>query len=577
MTMTQARQIAVLHDATIRLCGLVRRKRLDFADDLRWAEWKAVDARRRRAERRPFGVTVRLFDDQRRDVLRRIDDLGDAFFPAAGGADQRSAVGSHVSPAVALKSDLIVSRIFDLDLWEREIDERYPPVIADVVRQGWQTGFARIGIDGVDFTSGRPEVRAVIDAINEKTRGINPTTQRELTDLISRELPSLRNKRDLADLIEARFRRYRGARALMIAETVTTGGFERGQTLAYAEAGVEAKGWLSQRDDAVRETHWEADGQIVLLAERFDVGGVQLEYPGDPGGPAREVIRCRCTTTPERLPDPSEAEPVEDREDVITDPGEWSSEAAERIHAEMMEMAAEITELARIESEAKRRYAESHVDDLPEATRSLSAAKGRHENALQRAVNTMTARLQKAKSANFGANFSQAMTDASLANARQAIDWIRRIVGPTEADAQIMEVERLTGLRGRSYFDARTAKLHMADSAGFHTFVHEIGHWLEHANGTLRERARAFYAYRTAGDAVEKIADYVPWYGPGELIKKDKWPEFYVGKWYVEPDGNQIATEIFSMGLEYLSSRPAWFAATDPEYFRFVVSTLEGL
>ncbi|MBB3040122.1 hypothetical protein FHU29_004617 [Hoyosella altamirensis] len=47
--------------------------------------------------------------------------------------------------------------------------------------------------------------------------------------------------------------------------------------------------------DRTRETHLEAHGQRVPLGEHFIVGGYELAAPGDPDGPAEEVIQCRCT------------------------------------------------------------------------------------------------------------------------------------------------------------------------------------------------------------------------------------------------------------------------------------------
>lgn len=54
------------------------------------------------------------------------------------------------------------------------------------------------------------------------------------------------------------------------------------------------KRWRSRHDDRVRSSHREADGQAVALDDPFRVGGAELMYPGDPKGPAGEVLNCRC-------------------------------------------------------------------------------------------------------------------------------------------------------------------------------------------------------------------------------------------------------------------------------------------
>ncbi len=87
-------------------------------------------------------------------------------------------------------------------------------------------------------------------------------------------------------------------RARTIARTETLGAVNAGQTVAVRQLGADAprfKEWLATADSRTRDTHWVADGQRVRLDERFVVGGASLDYPGDPSGPAREVVNCRCT------------------------------------------------------------------------------------------------------------------------------------------------------------------------------------------------------------------------------------------------------------------------------------------
>lgn len=57
---------------------------------------------------------------------------------------------------------------------------------------------------------------------------------------------------------------------------------------------VEAKEYLTAHDDHVRETHREADGQVVPLDGLFEVGGLTTDVPGNTGDP-QEDINCRCT------------------------------------------------------------------------------------------------------------------------------------------------------------------------------------------------------------------------------------------------------------------------------------------
>jgi hypothetical protein len=52
--------------------------------------------------------------------------------------------------------------------------------------------------------------------------------------------------------------------------------------------------WIATIDSRTRDTHFAADGQRAPLKGKFTVGGAQLDRPGDPTGPAREVRNCRC-------------------------------------------------------------------------------------------------------------------------------------------------------------------------------------------------------------------------------------------------------------------------------------------
>lgn len=93
-------------------------------------------------------------------------------------------------------------------------------------------------------------------------------------------------------------------RARTVARTETMGAVNAGVFRA-AQIDAERRGdvapakvWIATEDTRTRPTHDEADGQRTLLGSPFQVGGAQLIFPGDPRGPADEVINCRCTMLP---------------------------------------------------------------------------------------------------------------------------------------------------------------------------------------------------------------------------------------------------------------------------------------
>lgn len=81
-----------------------------------------------------------------------------------------------------------------------------------------------------------------------------------------------------------------------IARTEVTGAANEAALNAADQSGVvQQKQWLATPDERTRESHADADGQIVDLGDQFEVGDSALDFPGDPGGDAGETINCRCT------------------------------------------------------------------------------------------------------------------------------------------------------------------------------------------------------------------------------------------------------------------------------------------
>lgn len=86
-------------------------------------------------------------------------------------------------------------------------------------------------------------------------------------------------------------------RAERIARTEVMTASNRGSFIGAKATGLNLKKkWLSSTDGRERDTHRAANGQVVELEERFDVGGVQMMIPGDASDsvPPSEVINCRC-------------------------------------------------------------------------------------------------------------------------------------------------------------------------------------------------------------------------------------------------------------------------------------------
>ncbi len=86
-------------------------------------------------------------------------------------------------------------------------------------------------------------------------------------------------------------------RSLVIARTeVHTAAQVANHEAAMSTGVVQEREWVAAEDARTRASHNAADGDRVAPGGMFDVGGASLKFPGDPSGPARETVNCRCAT-----------------------------------------------------------------------------------------------------------------------------------------------------------------------------------------------------------------------------------------------------------------------------------------
>lgn len=143
----------------------------------------------------------------------------------------------------------------------------------------WRQAYAQFYADrGVEFwqeriTSGR---QRAMDAISEVAAGNISMSEGRAR-------------------IEYEFGRVRAER---IARTEITGAMNGGGVSVYKSNGIERKEWITTLDDLTRETHIQANGQIVTINDTFEVGGEELAHPGDPNGSPGEIVNCRCSVAP---------------------------------------------------------------------------------------------------------------------------------------------------------------------------------------------------------------------------------------------------------------------------------------
>lgn len=125
---------------------------------------------------------------------------------------------------------------------------------------------------------------------------ISDTTRVIIRDSISAGTQEQLGPASVARLIRERNSQFSRFRAMRIARTETSMIANATSEFSADALGLEYKRrWVAAADERTRESHVAADGQIRGRDEAFDVGDSKLARPGDPNGPASEIINCRCT------------------------------------------------------------------------------------------------------------------------------------------------------------------------------------------------------------------------------------------------------------------------------------------
>lgn len=144
-------------------------------------------------------------------------------------------------------------------------------------------------------------VAAQVEARLEQVAvGVN-TASEVIRDVIARGEDEGHALDRIAEDVRKTYAEQRQGWVSRIVTTNVVGAMNEASLSAATAAGSESKQWLASHDVRVRPTHVQADGQVVAIADRFELGGFDshpnatLAYPGDPDGPAQEVINCRCT------------------------------------------------------------------------------------------------------------------------------------------------------------------------------------------------------------------------------------------------------------------------------------------
>lgn len=270
--------------------GMARRhKRRVNTEGLRM-EWQTVDMLKSRSDKPIRAAMKSVFINMEREVLANLRKL-----PGLKGLVPTSGLGAAILTPWMQKETDLMEAVLDIPRWEQILTGDLGPRVLAAMEDGFDAGFARVGVAGPDFSSQNPLVRTAMRHILLKGKGVVGTVAEYLSTSLQEGLTAGETRDEMAARVRGVFHGMKDWKALQIAQTAGTAGFETGQQVAFDEAGVEKERWLSERDASVRESHASLDGEEVEIGREFSNG---LLHPGDPSGDPEEVINCRCTVLP---------------------------------------------------------------------------------------------------------------------------------------------------------------------------------------------------------------------------------------------------------------------------------------
>lgn len=209
----------------------------------------------------------------------------------------------RVRPVVVQPERIDPGRVSDHQgFWTEQVDAEIRPVIGGVLTDAWR----RVTAAGDPPTD--PYVSTYLNQVGNRLKRVPDEVYALIVIEVERGITegrSLQNVRDEIQVILTASGTDRWPnRAMTVARTETiaavNAGIFRGAQLEAEERGDLApfKQWIATDDKRTRPTHDAADKQRTLLSEPFRVGGAPLMFPGDPRGPAAEIINCRCSLIP---------------------------------------------------------------------------------------------------------------------------------------------------------------------------------------------------------------------------------------------------------------------------------------
>ena len=492
------------------------------------------------------------------------------------------------------------------NLWKRELGVSFD--VRNFEAEAWFQKYTLEFAQNVTQTTS-DDIQAVMNQGLEEGWSIGEM-QNHMTDVFTQYMSGDLSPEDF-QWFKDRMPAYRTE---MIARTETMRASNNRSLNHYKNWGVTEKEWSATMDSRTRPDHMSANGQVVKIDELFNVGGWDMDCPGDAshGAPPKEFVFCRCSILPtgeidanpvaaegaaqQYTPEELKAMPMKERlaalDERYKDRRDGIQALGKKYKAEYDQKKADLnTRRTEVRQEMSRLEREFFNAKTSEEKAKAGQALIDYEKVVNKweadwkALPNSYREYARSKSDmldifSFGPDAKlkiTADTQYTMATrSKETADWYNKVLnGDKFSLGDRFYVEKMNG---RAYYDSGTAFLTNRD--GVPTYVHEIGHGLEDHHASILDQSKAFLKARIGeGETPKKLSVLTGYsgYDDREIAYKDDFKNPYTGKLYGRSIGSANATEVVSMGFENLYERPIQFAEEDPEFFNYILSVAEGI
>ena len=184
----------------------------------------------------------------------------------------------------------LIDESFNQNLEVKIAMDHFLPILTDFLMESGMDTYNLMG--GTFNFSLSADIASWLDKKTDVfAKQINDTTFKKLKSEMAESLANEETRAQLVKRIENTYGNISKSRASTIARTEVGGVMTKGAFEAYTQMDIPIKIWVAVNDSQTRSSHASQDGEERPLKTPFSNG---LQFPREAGGPAGEVINCRC-------------------------------------------------------------------------------------------------------------------------------------------------------------------------------------------------------------------------------------------------------------------------------------------